>query len=166
MSRRPAGCVVRRREDWPSCQVARRSRRAFWTSPHRFEFKTLGPALSVRIPSVRRLDRRPVCLLRHPCGLRTDRAGDACAELIRASLGFAGFFTPCRIPHGIWTEGLGESALVLVLRSFTRNGDIWAAQIDLLRALKERFDAEGISIPYPQPELTVMREPLPGQADG
>jgi len=60
MSRRPAGCVARRWEDWPSCLVARRSLRAFWTSP-------FGPALSVRISSVHRLDRRPVCLRRWPC---------------------------------------------------------------------------------------------------
>jgi len=33
-SRRPAGCVARRRtEDWPSVQAARRRLWAFWTSP-------------------------------------------------------------------------------------------------------------------------------------
>lgn len=42
MSRRPAGCVARRREDWLSCQAARRSLRAFWTSPYWFNFDTLG----------------------------------------------------------------------------------------------------------------------------
>jgi len=36
-SRRPAGCAARRREDWPSCQAARRSLRAFWTPPRRFD---------------------------------------------------------------------------------------------------------------------------------
>ena len=85
MSRRPAGDAAWRREDWPSCQTARHRLRAFWTSPHHFEFNTWGPVLSVRIPSVRRLDRRPVCHRRRPCGLRTDRTSDACAELIRAS---------------------------------------------------------------------------------
>jgi hypothetical protein len=47
-----AGCVAWRREDWPSCQAARRSLRAFQTSPHHFEFNLLGPALSVRMPQV------------------------------------------------------------------------------------------------------------------
>lgn len=42
MSKRLAGCVAQRRSDWPSVQAARRSLRAFWTSPY-------GPALSVRI---------------------------------------------------------------------------------------------------------------------
>lgn len=66
---------------------------------------------------------------------------------------------------GIWTEGLGESAIGLVLRAYSRSGDIWAAQTDLLCALKERFDAEGINLVYPQHELTVVSGPLPGPAD-
>jgi len=101
MSRRLAECVVRGWEDWPSFQAARHTLRAFWTSLHHFTFNTLGPALSVRIPLTPRLDRRPVCLpyspkpgislcplrvRRSPCGLQTDRVGDACAEWIRASL--------------------------------------------------------------------------------
>ncbi len=64
---------------------------------------------------------------------------------------------------GIWTEGLGESAIGLVLRAFLRSGDIWAAQTDLLCALKERFDAEGINLVYPQYELTVVSGPFPAR---
>jgi small conductance mechanosensitive channel len=66
---------------------------------------------------------------------------------------------------GIWTEGLRESAIGLVLRAFSRSGDIWAAQTDLLCALKQRFDPEGINLVYPQHELTVVSGPLPGPAD-
>ena len=65
---------------------------------------------------------------------------------------------------GVWTDSLAESAVVLVLRAYTRSGDVWAVQTDLLRALKERFEAEGISIPYPQRELTIVHGPLPGLA--
>src|ERR1700751_1186898 len=43
MSGRLAGCVAWRREDWPSCQAARRSLRAFQTSPHPVELNMLGP---------------------------------------------------------------------------------------------------------------------------
>ncbi|KRF01911.1 mechanosensitive ion channel protein MscS [Frateuria sp. Soil773] len=64
---------------------------------------------------------------------------------------------------GVWTDSLGDSAVNLVLRAYTRYGDVWAAQTDFLRALKERFDAEGISLPFPQRELTVIQGgPLPG----
>lgn len=66
---------------------------------------------------------------------------------------------------GVWLESLGDSAVVLVLRAYVRSGDTWGAQTDLLRAVKERFDAEGISIPFPQRELTVLQGPLPGRAD-
>ncbi|WP_430391458.1 mechanosensitive ion channel family protein [Dyella sp. 20L07] len=65
---------------------------------------------------------------------------------------------------GVWTESLGDSAVVLVLRAYTRSNDSWAAQTSLLRAVKERFDAEGISIPFPQRELTVLHGRLPKQA--
>jgi small conductance mechanosensitive channel len=65
---------------------------------------------------------------------------------------------------GVWTESLGDSAVVLVLRAFTRSSDGWGAQTDLLRAVKERFDAEGISIPFPQRELTVVQGTIPGQS--
>ena len=64
MSRRLARCVARRREDGRSCQAARHRLRAFWTSPRQFKILAQGPSLSVRNPSVYRLDRRPVCLRR------------------------------------------------------------------------------------------------------
>jgi small conductance mechanosensitive channel len=64
---------------------------------------------------------------------------------------------------GVWTESLAENAVVLVLRAYTNSADTWGAQTDLLRALKERFDAEGISIPIPQRELTVVQGRLPEQ---
>lgn len=65
---------------------------------------------------------------------------------------------------GIWTDSLGDSAVVLVMRGYTRADDVWGAQTDLLRAVKERFEAEGISIPFPQRELTVVQGRLPEQA--
>ena len=82
---RVAVAVAWRWEDWLSWQAARRRRRPFETSP---TIKTLkaGRPLSVRIPSAKRLDRRPVCLRRSACGLRTDKGRDACGYLIRSSL--------------------------------------------------------------------------------
>jgi len=65
---------------------------------------------------------------------------------------------------GVWTDSLAESAVVLVLRAYTRSGDVWATQTDLLRAVKERFEAEGIHIPYPQRVLTVAQGQLAEQA--
>jgi small conductance mechanosensitive channel len=63
---------------------------------------------------------------------------------------------------GVWTKGLGESSVDLVVRAWVRSADFWGAQTDLLRAIKERFDDKGISIPFPQRELTVVQGTLPG----
>lgn len=66
---------------------------------------------------------------------------------------------------GVWTSGLGESSVDLVIRGWTRIADLWATQTDLRRAIKEAFDAEGISIPFPQRELTVVQGILPPAAE-
>lgn len=42
--------------------------------------------LSARMPSVRRLNRQPVCLRRRPCGLRTDRNAATYVEWTRSPL--------------------------------------------------------------------------------
>jgi small conductance mechanosensitive channel len=56
----------------------------------------------------------------------------------------------------VWTDSLGESAVYLLLRAYTSTSDFWPAQTDLLRAVKEQFDAQGISIPFPQREIHVV----------
>lgn len=66
---------------------------------------------------------------------------------------------------GVWTEGLGENAVNLVIRGYTRVADLWPTQTDLLRHIKERFDAEGISIPSPQRQVVLVDgRPLPEQS--
>lgn len=56
----------------------------------------------------------------------------------------------------VWTDSLGESAVYLLLRAYSSTSDFWPTQTDLLRAVKETFDAEGIHIPYPQREVRVV----------
>ncbi|HEX5304668.1 MAG TPA: mechanosensitive ion channel domain-containing protein [Dyella sp.] len=65
---------------------------------------------------------------------------------------------------GVWTNSLGESSVDLVIRAWTTSDDFWATQTDLLRAIKEAFDAVGISMPFPQRELTVIQGGLPAAA--
>jgi len=64
---------------------------------------------------------------------------------------------------GVWTSALGESSVDLTVRAWARSADLWATQTDLLRAIKERFDTAGISIPFPQRELTVVQGSLPSK---
>jgi small conductance mechanosensitive channel len=59
----------------------------------------------------------------------------------------------------VWTDSLGESAVYLLMRAYTSTSDYWPAQTDLLRAIKEQFDAEGIRIPFPQRDIRVVSMP-------
>lgn len=59
----------------------------------------------------------------------------------------------------VWTDSLGESAVYLLLRAYTSTSDFWPSQTDLLRAVKEGFDAEGIHIPFPQREVRIVSAP-------
>jgi small conductance mechanosensitive channel len=61
----------------------------------------------------------------------------------------------------VWTDSLGESSVYLLLRAHASTEHFWPAQTDLLRAVKEGFDAEGISIPFPQREVRIVGTPTP-----
>jgi small conductance mechanosensitive channel len=65
---------------------------------------------------------------------------------------------------GVWTSGLGESSVDLIVRGWTKSDDFWATKTDLLRAIKEHYDKAGISIPFPQRELTVIQGNLPASS--
>ena len=45
---------------------------------------------------------------------------------------------------------LADSSVNLVVRVWCDGGNYWPIKFDLTKALKQRFDAEGISIPFPQ----------------
>ncbi len=45
---------------------------------------------------------------------------------------------------------LADSSVNLVVRVWCDSGNYWPVKFDLTKALKLRFDAEGISIPFPQ----------------
>jgi small conductance mechanosensitive channel len=60
---------------------------------------------------------------------------------------------------GVWTASLDDSSVTLVIRGWTRTADIWQVQADFLRLVKERFDAAGISIPFPQSEIRLISPP-------
>lgn len=58
---------------------------------------------------------------------------------------------------GVWTESLTESGVGLVLRAYTSSNDGWSVQTDLLRAVKDRFEAAGISLAAPQRDFVLMQ---------
>ncbi len=56
-------------------------------------------------------------------------------------------------------SSLGDSSVNLMARCWSLPADLFAVQWDLTRAVKERFDAEGISIPFPQRDLHLIQVP-------
>ncbi len=65
---------------------------------------------------------------------------------------------------GVWTSVLGESSVDLIVRGWARPADFRETRADLLRAIKEHHDKVGISIPFPQRELSVVQGKLPEAA--
>lgn len=52
----------------------------------------------------------------------------------------------------------GDSAVVFTVRVWTKAGDYWTVYFDVIETVKKRFDADQISIPYPQLDVHLKRE--------
>ncbi len=50
---------------------------------------------------------------------------------------------------------LGDSSVDLVIRPWVNTADYWTVKWDLTRNIKETYDKEGISIPFPQRDLWI-----------
>lgn len=48
---------------------------------------------------------------------------------------------------------LGDSSVNFVVRPWVKSEDYWAVYFDLTEQIKKRFDAEGLSIPFPQRDV-------------
>ena len=51
------------------------------------------------------------------------------------------------------THALADSSVNIVCRPWAKTTDWWPVKTDVTRAVKRRFDEEGISIPYPQQDV-------------
>lgn len=63
------------------------------------------------------------------------------------------------------TIKLGDSAVILLARCMTKAPDFWDTKLDLTRAVKERLDREGISIPFPQRDVHLIGPPFAGTGE-
>lgn len=52
-------------------------------------------------------------------------------------------------PNEVLVDKMGASSVDLIVRFWSLNSDYWALRWDLTRAIKEAFDKEGITIPFP-----------------
>lgn len=50
---------------------------------------------------------------------------------------------------------LGESSVDFIVRPWVKTSDYWTAYWEITRAVKKRFDEEGISIPFPQQDMHI-----------
>jgi len=57
---------------------------------------------------------------------------------------------------------LGESSINFIVRPWVKTDDYWEVYWDLNRAVKERFDEEDITIPFPQRDVHLFEEGVPG----
>lgn len=53
---------------------------------------------------------------------------------------------------------LGDSSVDLVARPWVKTSDWWPTRLALIKAVKERFDKEGISIPFPQRDVHLFQK--------
>jgi small conductance mechanosensitive channel len=53
---------------------------------------------------------------------------------------------------------LGDSSVNFVVRPWVNTEDHWDVYWDITRAVKMRFDEEGISIPFPQRDVHLYNE--------
>ena len=52
---------------------------------------------------------------------------------------------------------LGESSVDLTVRAWTKGADLWPFYWDMQERVKKAFDAEGISIPFPQRDVHMYK---------
>jgi small conductance mechanosensitive channel len=56
---------------------------------------------------------------------------------------------------------LADSSVNFIVRPWTRTEDYWDVYWDVTRQVKERFDSEGVSIPFPQRDIHLYQEEAP-----
>ena len=57
---------------------------------------------------------------------------------------------------------LGDSSINFKVRPWVNKEDYWGLYFDMQKAVKQRFDKEGISIPFPQRDVHLFQESAGG----
>lgn len=55
-------------------------------------------------------------------------------------------------------SNLGDNAVELVVRIWTNTPDYWAVKFAMTKAVKQTFDKEGVSFPFPQRDIRIYQQ--------
>ena len=61
-------------------------------------------------------------------------------------------------PPQILVNELADSSVNLIMRVWVKSADYWPLKFDITEKVKLTFDAEGISIPFPQHEIHLIQK--------
>jgi small conductance mechanosensitive channel len=59
-------------------------------------------------------------------------------------------------PSQVAVAELADSSVNFIVRVWTKSGDYWGVKCDTTETIKNRFDEEGISIPFPQRDVHIV----------
>lgn len=59
--------------------------------------------------------------------------------------------------HKIAVSELADSSVNFIVRPWVKSEDYWGVMFDMTEAIKKRFDADGISFPYPQQDVHLYK---------
>jgi small conductance mechanosensitive channel len=57
---------------------------------------------------------------------------------------------------------LADSSVNIICRPWSKTADYWTVHWDIIKSVKKRFDAEGLSIPFPQQDIRIHHINTPG----
>ena len=60
-------------------------------------------------------------------------------------------------PHQIFIESLGDSSVNIKVRMWTKNEDYWDVWLGMSEKVKKTFDANGVTIPFPQRDVHLYK---------
>jgi len=86
--------------------------------------------------------------------------GDDIDQAIKVINGIIGADERClKDPESlVAVANLGDNSVDIVVRVWCTGGDYWGLKWDMLKNVKQAFDKEGISIPYPQRDVHLIKD--------
>lgn len=61
-------------------------------------------------------------------------------------------------PYMIGVDALGDNSVKIVTKCWCNNEDYWDLNYEMIEKVKKEFDANGISFPFPQRDIRIIKE--------